>query len=75
MGLIIPHIRVIIGPDYRQLFPLSALIGGFYLMFADTLSRIVIAPTELPVGILTALFGGPFFLYLLFKKKNKDYRI
>lgn len=76
VGLIIPHItRVIIGPDYRQLFPLSALIGGFYLMLADTLSRVIIAPTELPVGILTALFGGPFFIYLLFQKKNKDYRI
>lgn len=76
VGLIIPHItRVVIGPDYRQLFPLSALIGGLYLMLADTLSRVIIAPTELPVGILTALFGGPFFLYLLFKKKNKNYRI
>lgn len=76
VGLIIPHItRVIIGPDYRQLFPLSALVGGLYLMLADTLSRVIIAPTELPVGILTALFGGPFFIYLLFQKKNKDYRI
>ncbi len=76
VGLIIPHItRVIIGPDYRQLFPLSALVGGLYLMMADTLSRVIIAPTELPVGILTALFGGPFFIYLLFQKKNKDYRL
>ncbi|HHV18957.1 MAG TPA: iron ABC transporter permease [Thermoanaerobacterales bacterium] len=76
VGLIIPHItRVIIGPDYRQLFPLSAMVGGLYLMLADTLSRVIIAPTELPVGVLTALFGGPFFIYLLFQKKNKDYRI
>lgn len=76
VGLIIPHItRVVIGPDYRYLFPLSALVGGMYLMLADTLSRVIIAPTELPVGILTALFGGPFFIYLLFQKKNKDYRI
>ena len=44
-------------------------------MLADTLSRIIIQPTELPVGIITALFGGPFFLYLLFKKKNKDYNL
>jgi len=76
VGLIIPHItRMIIGPDYRQLFPLSTLIGGLYLMLADTVSRVIIAPTELPVGVLTALFGGPFFIYLLFQKKNKDYRI
>ncbi len=76
VGLIIPHVtRMIIGPDHRQLFPLSTLIGGLYLMLADTVSRVIIAPTELPVGILTALFGGPFFIYLLFQKKNKDYRI
>ena len=76
VGLIIPHItRLIVGPDHRQLFPMSTLVGGLYLMLADTVSRIIIAPTELPVGILTALFGGPFFIYLLFQKKNKDYRI
>lgn len=76
VGLIIPHItRAIIGPDYRQLFSVSALVGGLYLMLADTISRVIIAPTELPVGILTALFGGPFFIYLLFQKKNKDYKI
>ena len=76
VGLIIPHItRMIIGPDHRQLFPLSTLIGGLYLMMADTVSRVIIAPTELPVGVLTALFGGPFFIYLLFQKKNKDYRL
>ena len=75
VGLIIPHItRLVVGHDYKRLFPLSALIGGLYLMLADTLSRVIIAPTELPVGILTALFGGPFFLYLLFRKKNKNYR-
>ena len=76
VGLIIPHItRMIIGPDYRQLLPLSSLIGGLYLMLADTVSRVIIAPTELPVGVLTALFGGPFFIYLLFQKKNRDYRL
>lgn len=76
VGLIIPHItRLIVGPDYRQLFPMSTLVGGLYLMLADTVSRVIIAPTELPVGVLTALFGGPFFIYLLFQKKNKDYRI
>ncbi|WP_422445221.1 FecCD family ABC transporter permease [Thermoanaerobacterium sp. DL9XJH110] len=76
VGLIIPHVsRITIGPDHRRLFWFSALVGGLYLMLADTLSRVVIAPTELPVGILTALFGGPFFLYLLLKKKNRDYRL
>lgn len=76
VGLIIPHItRLIIGPDHRKLFNFSALVGGLYLMIADTFSRVIISPTELPVGILTALFGGPFFIYLLFKKKNKDYRM
>jgi iron complex transport system permease protein len=76
VGLVIPHVtRIIVGPDHRDLFSFSALIGGLYLMLADTLSRIIIQPTELPVGIITALFGGPFFLYLLFKKKNKDYNL
>ncbi|MCR4432020.1 MAG: iron chelate uptake ABC transporter family permease subunit [Tepidanaerobacteraceae bacterium] len=76
VGLIIPHIsRLIIGPDHRKLFSFSALVGGLYLMMTDTLSRIILSPTELPVGILTALFGGPFFIYLLFMKKNKNYRM
>ncbi|ADL08178.1 FecCD family ABC transporter permease [Thermosediminibacter oceani] len=76
VGLIIPHIiRMLVGPDHRKLYPMSALAGGLYLMLADTASRIVIAPTELPVGILTALFGGPFFLHLLLKKNQRDYRL
>ncbi|HHW04084.1 MAG TPA: iron chelate uptake ABC transporter family permease subunit [Thermoanaerobacterales bacterium] len=76
VGLIMPHIsRLIIGPDHRRLFTFSALAGGLYLMLADTVSRVIISPTELPVGILTALFGGPFFIYLLFRKKNKEYRM
>ncbi|KXG75394.1 Hemin transport system permease protein HmuU [Fervidicola ferrireducens] len=76
VGLIIPHVmRMVVGPDHRKLYPMSALAGGLYLMLADTVSRIVIAPTELPVGILTALFGGPFFLYLLLRKSKKDFRL
>lgn len=76
VGLIIPHItRIIAGPDHHRLFPISALIGGFYLMMADTLSRTIIQPTELPVGILTSLLGGPFFMYLLLKRKKGSYRI
>lgn len=74
VGLIIPHVtRLIIGPDNRRTFFVSAMVGGLYLTIVDTISRIIIQPTELPVGILTAIFGGPFFLHLLFKKK-KQYR-
>ncbi|MFO7151851.1 MAG: iron ABC transporter permease [Bacillota bacterium] len=76
VGLIIPHVvRMIVGPDHRKLYPMSALAGGIYLMLADTVSRIVIAPTELPVGILTALFGGPFFLYILMRNAKRDFRL
>lgn len=72
IGLVIPHIaRMIIGPDHRKLIPLAAILGGLFLMVADTLARTVMAPLELPVGIITALAGGPYFIYLL-RKKNKD---
>ncbi|KPU27082.1 iron ABC transporter [Caloranaerobacter sp. TR13] len=71
VGLIIPHIvRLIIGPDHRILLPSSALVGGIFMIFADTIARTIISPTEVPVGIITAMFGGPFFLYLLLKKKK-----
>lgn len=71
VGLIIPHIvRMIVGSDHRILIPSSALIGGIFMIFADTLARTIISPTEIPVGIITALFGGPFFIYLLRKKKS-----
>lgn len=66
VGLIVPHaVRLIFGPDHRQLMPLSALVGAAFLVIADTLARIVVAPAQLPVGVLTALAGGPFFLILL----------
>lgn len=71
VGLIIPHIvRIIIGPDHRILLPASALVGGIFMIFADTIARTIISPVEIPVGIITALFGGPFFLYLLKKRKG-----
>lgn len=74
VGLVIPHIiRIIIGPNHKLLYPLSATVGGLYLMLADTLSRVILSPTEVPVGIITALLGGPFFLFLLFGRKNKQY--
>lgn len=69
VGLVIPHIcRLIWGPGHRQLVPLAALFGGCFLMIADALARSVYAPAEIPVGVVTALLGAPFFLYLLRRK-------
>jgi iron complex transport system permease protein len=68
VGLMIPHaVRLVLGPDHRQLIPLSAIVGAGFLIVADTVSRIIIAPAQLPVGIVTALVGGPFFLLLLLR--------
>ncbi len=72
VGLIIPHIlRLIVGPDHRILIPASALVGAIFLIISDTLARTIAAPVEIPVGIITALFGAPFFIFLLAKKKTK----
>ncbi|MEX1376990.1 MAG: iron ABC transporter permease [Eubacteriales bacterium] len=66
VGLIIPHItRLIIGPDHRSLLPASFLSGGVFLLICDTLARLVLDSQEIPVGVITALIGVPFFLYLL----------
>jgi iron complex transport system permease protein len=68
VGLIIPHaIRLIWGPDHRLLIPMSALAGGTFLVLADTVSRVVVAPAQLPVGVVTALVGGPIFIGLLIR--------
>ncbi len=68
VGLIIPHgIRLVFGPDHRRLLPLSAITGAIFLVAADTLARIVVAPAQLPVGVVTAIVGGPCFLILLVK--------
>jgi iron complex transport system permease protein len=70
-GLIVPHVaRLLLGPDHVRLLPVTALSGAIFLVFADTLARSVLAPTEIPVGILMAFLGGPFFLYLLRKTKR-----
>lgn len=70
VGLIIPHaVRLLFGPDHRLLIPASALIGGSFLVASDTVARTLLAPVELPVGVITAAFGGPFFIYLLKKRK------
>jgi len=72
IGLVVPHItRMIIGPDHRKLIPLTALFGGGFLLVADTAARTVMAPMELPVGIITALAGGPYFIHLL-RNKSKN---
>ncbi len=71
VGLIVPHIlRLLYGPDHRRLFWLSAVVGGAFLIWCDTLARSVIYPAEVPVGIITSLLGGPFFIYLLVKQKR-----
>jgi iron complex transport system permease protein len=70
LGLIVPHgARLIFGPDHRVLIPSSALIGASFLIASDTLARTLLAPVELPVGVITAAFGGPFFIYLLKTRK------
>jgi iron complex transport system permease protein len=72
VGLIIPHgVRLTFGPDHRQLLPLSAIIGASFLVIADTIARIIVAPAQLPVGVVTAIAGGPFFLILLAKYNRK----
>ena len=66
IGLVVPHLmRLLVGPDHRVLLPASLLAGASLLLLADLAARLVLAPAELPIGIITALLGGPFFLYLL----------
>ncbi len=71
VGIIIPHaVRLIWGADYRFLLPLSVLTGAIFLILADIIARTALAPTEIPIGVITALFGAPFFLYLLRRRKR-----
>jgi len=71
VGILVPHaVRLIWGPDHRFLLPLSTLVGAIFLILADTLARTIIPPTEIPVGIITAFCGAPFFLYLLRKRRG-----
>ncbi|HCE2108106.1 TPA: iron ABC transporter permease [Vibrio parahaemolyticus] len=72
IGLVIPHLgRMLAGPDHRTLLPISALLGALLLTSADMIARVLLAPAELPVGIVTALIGAPFFIYLLFQQRGK----
>lgn len=71
VGLIIPHVvRILLGPDHRILLPFSFLLGGTFLVVTDSFARTFLAPMEIPVGVITAMFGGPFFIYLLKRKKE-----
>ncbi len=71
VGLIVPHyMRSLVGPDHRRLVPAAALAGGWFLVLCDTLARTALAPREIPVGVITALIGGPFFLMLLRQRRK-----
>jgi iron complex transport system permease protein len=71
IGLIIPHlIRLIVGADHRKLLITAPIFGGTFLIWCDTFSRTIISPAELPVGIITAMLGGPFFIWLLIRQKR-----
>jgi iron complex transport system permease protein len=72
VGMVVPHaVRMMVGSDHRLLVPASALVGGMFLVLSDTVARTLLAPTEIPVGIVTAIAGGPFFLYLLLCRKDR----
>lgn len=74
VGLIIPHlVRLLWGPDHRFLLPAAAILGGLFLVATDTVARTIMAPNEIPVGVITALSGAPFFIYLLRKKGHVVY--
>jgi len=74
VGLVVPHwVRILIGPDHRYLFAFSSLAGGVFLVYCDLLARTLLFPTELPIGVITAAVGAPFFIYLL-NKRNRDRR-
>lgn len=73
VGLVVPHlIRLLVGPDYRLIIPLSAIGGGTFVLWADTLARTALSPKEIPLGVVTALIGAPFFAYLLHRRKLKE---
>ncbi|MCP8323064.1 MAG: iron ABC transporter permease [Candidatus Methylarchaceae archaeon HK02M2] len=75
IGLVAPHIvRMMIGSDHRFLLPASSLVGAILLLFSDTLSRMIINPSEIPVGIITSIIGVPFFVYLLMKRRKSWWR-
>lgn len=73
VGLVIPHIaRLLVGPDHRIMLPVSALAGSIFLIICDTIARSIIAPTEIPIGAITALVGAPIFIHLLKRRNETD---
>ncbi|RUU54017.1 iron ABC transporter permease, partial [Mesorhizobium sp. M2C.T.Ca.TU.009.01.2.1] len=71
IGIVVPHVlRLAIGPDNRYLLPASALLGASLLLIADAVARTIVAPAELPIGIVTAVAGAPFFLWILLRKRG-----
>ena len=72
VGIVVPHLlRLVIGPDHRFLLPAAALLGGSLLLFADVIARTLVAPAELPIGIITSAVGGPFFLWILLRNRSR----
>jgi iron complex transport system permease protein len=71
VGMMVPHIcRLLVGADHRYLIPTTLLFGGSFLIICDAIARLIIAPAEIPVGVITTLLGGPFFLWLLIKSRS-----
>jgi iron complex transport system permease protein len=69
IGIVVPHlVRLLVGADHRVVLPASALFGAAFLVGCDLAARTIMAPIELPVGIVTAMIGGPFFLWLLIRR-------
>jgi iron complex transport system permease protein len=76
VGLIVPHtLRLIFGADHRLLLPASLIGGAAFMVAADLIARVAIAPAEIPVGAITALCGGPFFIYMLRREGRKPFSI
>jgi iron complex transport system permease protein len=72
VGLTIPHVtRSVVGTKHKRLIPASVLVGGTFLVIADIISRVIVAPEELPIGVVSAFFGAPFFLYLIRKSHGQ----
>ena len=72
VGLVVPHlIRLMVGPDHKVLLPASAMLGGILLLLADMVARVIVSPAELPIGIVTALMGAPFFISLLWQQRKR----
>jgi iron complex transport system permease protein len=70
--MIVPHVcRRLLGPDHRALVPASFLLGAIFLPACDAVARLIIAPAELPVGIITSILGGPFFIWILMQKHKE----